>query len=61
MSLELLKHEVLKPAYIVCNECKKLNNKICEVYKTIPPKEIMGGNLFKEKDNKEICKYFEQK
>lgn len=61
MSLEQLKHEVLKPVYCMCNECKRLNNKICEIYKTIPPKNILGGNPFKEKDNKEICKYFEQK
>lgn len=61
MSLEQLKHEILRPQYIMCNECKKLNNKICDEYKTTPPKEIMLANSFKEKDNKEICKYFEQK
>lgn len=61
MSLEQLKHEILKPVYCMCNECKKLNNFICEVYKTEPPNEILGGNPFKEKDNKEICKYFEQR
>lgn len=61
MSLEQLKHEVLKPRYIMCNECKKLNDKICEIYKTIPPKEIMSANPFKEKENKEICKDFQQK
>ena len=63
MSLEDLKHEVLKPVYCMCNECKKLNcnDGICKVYKTIPPKNILGGNPFKEKNNKEICEYFEQK
>lgn len=61
MSLELLKHEILKPVYCMCNECKNLNNFICKIYKTKPSKEILGGNPFKEKDNKEVCKYFEQK
>lgn len=63
MSLEQLKHEILKPVHCMCNECKNLNfdNGICKIYKTIPPKNILGGNPFREKDNKEICKYFEQK
>lgn len=61
MGLERLKNEILKPGYIMCNECKKLKNKICEIHKSIPPKEIMISNTFKEKDNREICKYFEQK
>nr|DAZ28016.1 MAG TPA: hypothetical protein [Caudoviricetes sp.] len=63
MSLENLKHEVLKPVYIMCNECRNLNfdTGICEIYKTIPPKEIMLSNKFKERNNKEICEYFEQK
>lgn len=63
MNLEQLKHEILKPVYCMCNECENLNfdNGICKIYKTIPPKNILGGNPFKEKDNKGICKYFEQK
>ena len=63
MSLEQLKHEILKPVYCMCNECKNLNfdTGICKIYNTIPPKEILGGNPFKEKENKEICKYFEKK
>lgn len=62
MSLRDLKHEVLKPAYVMCNECKFLNKKvICEVYKRKPPKEVIIGNPFKEKENKNICKYFEKK
>ncbi len=61
MSLEQLKHEVLKPSYCMCNECKKLSGFICEIYKTEPPNEILGGNPFKEKNNKEICEHFEQK
>lgn len=63
MSIKDLKHEILKPVYCMCNECKNLNfdTGICKIYKTIPPKNILGGNPFKEKDNKEICKYFEQK
>ncbi|MBR2744491.1 MAG: hypothetical protein IKE01_04260 [Clostridia bacterium] len=61
-SLEYLKHEVLKPIYCMCNECKHLGNHVyCDIYKSIPPKKIMGGNPYKEKDNKEICKYFTQK
>lgn len=62
-SLEYLKHEILKPVYCMCNECKNLNfdDGICRVYKEEPSKEILGGNPFKEKNNKEICKYFEQK
>lgn len=61
MGLERLKHEILTPAYCLCNDCSKLNNFICEIYKKSPPKEILTGNPFKEKDNKEICKHFEQK
>lgn len=59
MSLELLKHEVLKPGYILCNECVNLDKEgICKIYKDIPPKEIMGGNLFEKKDNLDVCKDF---
>lgn len=63
MSLIDLKHEVLKPVYIMCNECSNLDfdTGICKIYKTIPPKEIMLSNKFKEKNNKEICECFEQK
>lgn len=60
-SLEYLKHEILQPVYIMCNECKKLNGNVCDIYKTIPPKKILLGNPFKEKDNNEICENFEQK
>lgn len=63
MSLEQLKHEILKPVYCMCNECAKLNfnDGICKIYKKEPPIEILGGNPFKEKNNNEICKHFEQK
>jgi len=62
MSLNLLKHEILKPVYIMCNECINLDNDgICKVYNKIPPKEIMLSNKFKEKNNTDICKNFEQK
>ena len=63
MGLERLKHEILKPVYCMCNECKRLDfsTGYCNIYKTLPPKTILGGNPFKEKDNKEICKHFEQK
>lgn len=61
MGINDLKHEILKPVYCMCNECKNLNNFICKIYSAEPSKEILGGNPFKEKENKEICKYFEQK
>lgn len=62
MSLELLKHEILKPSYCMCNECQHLGKHvICDIYNVVPPKNILGGNLFKEKNNKEICEYFEKK
>ena len=59
MSLELLKHEVLKPGYILCNECANLDMEgICKIYKGIPPKDIMLSNTFKEKNNLDVCKDF---
>lgn len=61
MSIENLKRETLKPVYCMCNECKNLDGFICEIYKTEPPNKILNGNPFKEKDNKEICEYFENK
>ena len=61
MSLERQKYEILEPAYCMCNECKNLNKFICNIYNEEPPNEILTGNPFKEKDNKEICKHFEQK
>lgn len=61
MSLNLLKKEILEPVYCVCNDCKNLNKYICKIYKTEPPNEILGGNPYREKKNKEICKYFEEK
>ncbi|MBQ9279580.1 MAG: hypothetical protein IJ215_00815 [Clostridia bacterium] len=58
-SLEYLKHEVLKPGYIMCNECKNLDkNGNCKIYNGTPSKEILGGNPFKKKNNKEVCEYF---
>lgn len=62
MGLKDLKYEVLKPAYIMCNECKFLNDDvICEKYNTFPPRKVTDGNKFKERENKEVCKYFERK
>lgn len=60
MGLERLKYEILKPAYCMCNECGNLNfdTGMCKIYKTIPPKEILGGNPFKEKNNLDVCKDF---
>lgn len=61
MSLQDLKHEVLKPVYCMCNECKNLDEFICKKYNTEPPNKILRGNPFKEKENREICRYFEKK
>lgn len=57
-----MSHEILKPAYVMCNECKNLDKEaICKIYKTLPPKEVISGNPFKNKDNKQVCKWFENK
>ena len=61
MSIEDLKHEILKPVYCMCNECENLEGFICKIYNAEPQKEILNGNPFKEKENKEVCKYFKQK
>lgn len=54
-----MSHEILKPAYIMCNECKNLDKEAnCKIYKASPPKHIICGNPLKNKDNKQVCKYF---
>lgn len=62
MRLALLKNEIVKPVYCMCNECKNLDfdTGICEIYKMIPPKDILSGNSFKGRRNVDICKYFEE-
>lgn len=57
-----MSHEILKPAYVMCNECKNLDKEaICTVYKTSPPKHIICGNPLKNIDNEKICKHFANK
>lgn len=58
-SLEYLKQEILKPVYCMCNECINLDNDgICKIYNDMPPKEILLGNKYREKNNLDVCKDF---
>lgn len=54
--------EILKPAYVMCNECKNLYKEkegaTCKIYPKGIPKNIITANPFKEKDNIGICKKF---
>ena len=55
--------EILKPAYVMCNECKNLYREkegvTCKIYPKGIPKKIIIANPFKEKNNKEICENFD--
>lgn len=59
-----LSKEVLKPAYVTCNECKNLLKEkegiTCNIYPQGIPKEIIIANPFKEKKNFDICKDFRE-
>ena len=45
-----LSNEILKPAYIMCNECKKYYREkegvTCKIYQEKIPKNILHGNLY---------------
>lgn len=59
-----LSNEILKPAYIMCNECKKYYREkegvTCKIYQEKIPKNILHGNLYNKEINTKICQYFEK-
>lgn len=59
-----LSNEILKPSYIMCNECKKYYREkegaTCKIYPKKIPKNVLHGNLYYKEKNIDICKYFEK-